>query len=216
MPRESDLQGLQFNYETPRTYSANLYRPVLAHAFHRAQAAYVFTQGADLQGGVGYQNVTRPLLPSGIRHQPAAAQFADFSSAEAACPSRTSAAAATRPPTEPAPTCAADQARRQFSNGLTFLLTYTWSKTMSDAGDLLNGGVPHGGLRAFTSIPGLGPRFDWARANFDIRNVIHFSGGYELPVGKGKRYLNTRRHCQRRCWAAGQSTGLSPPRADSR
>ena len=28
----------------------------------------------------------------------------------------------------------------QFSNGLTFLLTYTWSKAMSDAGDLLNGG----------------------------------------------------------------------------
>ncbi len=28
----------------------------------------------------------------------------------------------------------------QYANGLTFLLTYTWSKTMSDAGDLLNGG----------------------------------------------------------------------------
>jgi len=27
-------------------------------------------------------------------------------------------------------------------------------------------------------------------ANFDIRNVFHFSGGYELPVGKNKRYLS--------------------------
>ena len=34
---------------------------------------------------------------------------------------------------------------------------------------LLNGGTT-GGFRAYT-IPGLGPRFDWARANFDIRNV---------------------------------------------
>ena len=27
-------------------------------------------------------------------------------------------------------------------------------------------------------------------ADFDLRNVIHFSGGYELPFGKGKRYMN--------------------------
>jgi hypothetical protein len=77
----------------------------------------------------------------------------------------------------------------QFSNGLTFLLTYTWSKAMSDAGDLLNGGST-GGLRAY-NIPGLGPRFDWAPANFDIRNVFHFSGGYQLPFGKGMKYMNT-------------------------
>jgi hypothetical protein len=27
-------------------------------------------------------------------------------------------------------------------------------------------------------------------ANFDIRHVVHLSGGYELPFGKGKSYLN--------------------------
>jgi hypothetical protein len=60
---------------------------------------------------------------------------------------------------------------------------------MSDAGDLLNGGST-GGLRAY-NVPGLGPRFDWAPANFDLRNVFHFSGGYQLPVGKGQKYLNS-------------------------
>src|SRR3569833_2659309 len=59
---------------------------------------------------------------------------------------------------------------------------------MSYAGDLLKGGTT-GGLRAY-SIPGLGPDFDYALANYDIRHVVHFSGGYELPFGKGKRYLN--------------------------
>ena len=68
-------------------------------------------------------------------------------------------------------------------------MAYTWSKTMSDAGDLLNGGTT-GGLRAY-SVPGLGPKFDWAPANFDIRNVFHLSGGYQLPFGKDKRYMNT-------------------------
>jgi hypothetical protein len=82
----------------------------------------------------------------------------------------------------------------QFSNGLTFLLTYTWSKTMSDAGDLLNGGASGNGnssgpFRAL-GVPGLGPRFDWGPANFDVRNVIHFSGGYQLPFGKGMKYMN--------------------------
>jgi hypothetical protein len=33
--------------------------------------------------------------------------------------------------------------------------------------------------------------FDWSRADFDIRQVVHFSGGYELPFGKNKKYLST-------------------------
>ena len=35
----------------------------------------------------------------------------------------------------------------------------------------------------------MGVREDWSPASFDIRNVFHFSGGYELPVGKNKRYM---------------------------
>jgi hypothetical protein len=31
--------------------------------------------------------------------------------------------------------------------------------------------------------------FDWGLADFDIRQVVHFSGGYELPIGKNKRFL---------------------------
>ena len=77
---------------------------------------------------------------------------------------------------------------QQFSSGLSYLFTYTWSKAMSNAGDLLNGGNT-GGLRAY-GVPGLGPKFDYAPADFDIRQVVHFSGGYQLPFGKDKRYMN--------------------------
>ena len=38
-------------------------------------------------------------------------------------------------------------------------------------------------------VPGFGTAVDWGLAAFDIRNVFHFSGGYELPVGKGKYFL---------------------------
>jgi hypothetical protein len=32
--------------------------------------------------------------------------------------------------------------------------------------------------------------FDYGLADFDVRNVFHFSGGYELPFGKGKYFMS--------------------------
>jgi hypothetical protein len=186
------LQGLQFNYSTPRTYSANLTVQYSLTRAISAQAAYVFTQGSELQGGVGYQNVTQ-ILPSnvsstksgctssthdyGVFPSDSCVPFPDFGggSYQATYGDSTYHSLQTK-------------LEDQMSNGLTFLLTYTWSKAMSDAGDLLNGGST-GGLRAY-NVPGLGPRFDWAPADFDLRNVVHFSGGYQLPVGKGQKYMN--------------------------
>jgi hypothetical protein len=54
---------------------------------------------------------------------------------------------------------------------------------------LLNGS-PNEGIRA-PYVPGAGPRFDWGPADFDIRNVFHISGSYELPFGQNKKYLAT-------------------------
>jgi hypothetical protein len=186
------LQGMQFDYQTPRTYSANLtVQYSLTHSI-TAQAAYVFTQGADLQTNVGYQLVNQ-ILPAGIDQKNCGAfanypggscvPFKDFGGGSYAANLGDSTYHGLQTKLED-----------QFSNGLTFLLTYTWSKAMSDAGDLLNGGSTGNGnnsgpYRAL-GIPGLGPRFDWGPANFDVRNVLHFSGGYQLPVGKGMKYMN--------------------------
>ena len=194
------LQGLQFNYATPRTYSANLSVQYSLTRSISAQAAYVYTQGADLQGGVGYQNVTQ-ILPNNVsgtksgscntknsdgtlRHDygvfpgDSCVPFPDFGggSYQATYGDSTYHSLQTK-------------IEDQLSNGLTFLVTYTWSKAMSDAGDLLNGGTT-GGLRAY-NVPGLGPRFDWAPADFDLRNVVHISGGYQLPFGKDMRWMNS-------------------------
>jgi Carboxypeptidase regulatory-like domain/TonB-dependent Receptor Plug Domain/TonB dependent receptor len=171
------LQGLQFDYSTPRTLSANL---TLQYSITRAMSAtasYVFTKGSDLQGGVGYQNVSQ-ILPAGISTKPLYVPFPDFGGGSYQATYGDSNYSGLQTKLE-----------QQYANGLTFLLAYTWSKTLSDAGDLLNGGTT-GGLRAY-SVPGLGPKFDWALANFDIRNVFHLSGGYELPFGKDKKYMNT-------------------------
>ena len=48
------------------------------------------------------------------------------------------------------------------------------------------------GYRA-PDVPGAGIQYDYGLASFDIRNVVHLSGSYELPFGKGKRYMVDRR-----------------------
>jgi hypothetical protein len=187
------LEGMQFDFQTPRTISANLTVQYSLTRSLSAQAAYVYTSGSDLQANVGYQLVNQ-LLPSGIGTKSCGAfanypngscvPFPDFGGGSYAATVGDSAYNALQTKLED-----------QFSNGLTFLLTYTWSKAMSDAGDLLNGGTStsSGGSGPYRAlgIPGLGPKFDWGPANFDVRNVIHFSGGYQLPFGKGMKYMNT-------------------------
>jgi len=39
-------------------------------------------------------------------------------------------------------------------------------------------------------VPGAGIQADYGDCDFDIRQVFHFSGAYELPFGKGKHYLS--------------------------
>ena len=171
------LQGLQFDYSTPRTFSANL---TLQYSLSRtlsATASYVMTKGSDLQGGVGYQNVSQ-ILPSGISTKPLYVPFPDFGGGSYQATYGESIYHGLQTKLE-----------QQYANGITFLLTYTYSKTLSDAQDLLNG-TSADTLRAY-GVPGLGPKFDWSNADFDIRNVFHFSGGYELPFGKGRKYMNT-------------------------
>ncbi len=181
--RGLNLQGLQFNYKTPRTYSANL---TLQYSLTRslsATASYVFTNGQRLQAGIGPNNVTG-LIPAGLPTKNAlnpgaggTIPFPDFGGGSYQATIGDSKYHGLQTKLE-----------QQFANGLTYLLAYTFSKTMSDAGDLLNGGN-NSGYRA-ASVPGLGPKFDWGPADFDIRQVVHFSGGYELPFGRDKRFLS--------------------------
>ncbi len=174
------LEGIQFNFLTPRTYSANF---TLQYAITRtlsAQASYVFTNGQNIDAGIGTNNVTA-LLPAGHstsdtypNNEVAFPDFSHGSSYQSTIGTSIYNALQTK-------------LEQQYSNGLSFLLTYTWAKAMTDATDLLNGGS-QGGYRA-PEVPGLGPSFDWTLADFDLRNVVHFSGGYQLPVGKNQRFL---------------------------
>jgi hypothetical protein len=176
------LQGLQFDYVTPRTQSANFtLQYAITHSLS-AQASYVWTHGTDLQVGIGDNQVSQ-LLPPGtdLTSGPEGplVPFPDFG--QNSSYQRTIGRSAYNG--------LQTKLEQQYNNGLSFLLAYTWSKTMSNAGDLLNGGSTSG-FRA-PWVPGLGPEtnFDYSLANFDIRNVFHASGSYDLPFGKNKKYM---------------------------
>jgi hypothetical protein len=174
------LRGIQFNYKTPYSMSGNLtvqYQLAPSLSF---QAAYASSQSRHLEVFPGSNNVTQ-LLPYGTNTTEAfpnnLTPFATFGTG------------ASYAATEGDSGYNALQTRieKQYKYGLNFLATYTWSKTMTDAFDLLNNGSL-GGYRG-PDIPGVGIQHDFGLAPFDIRNVFHLSGGYELPFGKGKHFL---------------------------
>ncbi|HEY6769851.1 MAG TPA: hypothetical protein VI386_34360, partial [Candidatus Sulfotelmatobacter sp.] len=173
------LGGLQFNFQTPVTLSSNLTVQYAITPTLSATVGYVFTNAWNLQAGIGNNNPSQ-LWAAGtnLTTTPGALPFPDF--ARNGQNQRTIGASDYN----------GLQMKLEQANwkGLSYLATYTYSKTLSDAGDLLNGGSV-GGFRA-PAVPGLGIGFDNALAAFDIRNVFHFSGGYNLPFGKDKQFLS--------------------------
>ena len=173
------LRGIQFNYITPYTMGANLTLQYQLTPSMSVQAGYVTSLARHLESFPNSNNPTSIAARSTA--EKTLVPFPDFGFGSSyAATAGMSAYHALQTKVE-----------KQFANGLNFLFTYTYSKTMSDAGDLLNGGsIGNVGYRA-PGVPGLGMAFDYGLADFDIRNVFHFSGGYELPFGKGKRFMSS-------------------------
>ncbi len=168
------LQGLTYAFQTPYAIESNFTLQYQIQPTMSVQAAYVGTQARHLQAGVGNNHVSQ-ILPAGTATN-SFMPFPGFSSSSFQETVGSSSYNGLQTKVE-----------KQYAGGLSFLGAYTWSKTLSDAGDLLNGGSI-GGYRA-PAVPGFGIEKDRALADFDIRNVFHFNGGYELPFGKGRRFM---------------------------
>jgi hypothetical protein len=174
-----ELRGIQFDYQTPYSMGANLTLQYQLTSSMSVQAGYVTSLARHLEVFPGANQVAQILpksLPSG-QSLKNFIQFPDFA--------RGSSHAATEG--DSAYHGLQIKMEKHFAGGLNFLGAYTWSKVRTDALDLLNN--PIGGYRA-PGVPGFGIQGDYSLAVFDIRNVFHFSGGYELPFGRGKRFLS--------------------------
>jgi hypothetical protein len=172
------LRGIQFNYQTPYTMGANFTVQYQLTPSMSVQAGYVTSLARHLESFPSYNNPTS--IASHDTPEKNLVPFPDFGfNSSYAATGGMSAYHSLQTKVE-----------KQFAGGLNFLFTYTFSKTMTDAFDLLNGGsIGNVGYRA-PNVPGLGMPFDYGLASFDIRHVFHLSGGYELPFGKGKRFAS--------------------------
>jgi hypothetical protein len=167
------LRGIQFDYQTPYTMGGNFTIQYQLTPSLSLQTGYVTSLGRHLEVFPNSNNVTQ-ILPAGATQT---VPFPDFGKGSSYATTDGSSFYHGWQTT----------VEKRFGSGLNFLGTYTWSKTMSDAQDLLNG-FSGNGYRA-PSVPGFGIHRDYSLANFDVRHVFHLSGGYELPFGKGKPYL---------------------------
>jgi hypothetical protein len=171
-----DLRGIQFHYKTPYVQSYNLTLQYQLSSKDTVEAAYVASLSRHLEAFVG-SNLQSVLLPPGTNPQDYV-PFQDF--ARGSAYANTIATANYH----------ALQAKyqRRMAAGLNVLVSYTFSKTRTDAGDLLSGGGVSG-FRA-PGIPGWGIQKDMGLAPFDIRNAFSASGTYDFPFGKGRKYMS--------------------------
>src|SRR5579872_5294823 len=78
-------------------------------------------------------------------------------------------------------------AEKRFSNGLQFLATYTWSKSIDDSSQADDNVT---WLGSFSSLQD--PNKPWLErslSTFDIPHVIQLSYSYDLPFGRGRALL---------------------------
>ena len=171
------LRGIQLNYKTPYVQSYNLtLQYQLSHATS-LEAGYVASLSRHLETFVGTNNAS-VLLPPGTSITPYI-PFPDFSPGS---PYDDTIGTADYHSLQ-------TKLEHRFSKGLNFLVAYTFSKTLTDAGDLLSGGGT-GGFRA-PDLPGFGIKGDWGLAPFDVRHSFVASGSYDLPWGRGRTYMSS-------------------------
>jgi hypothetical protein len=188
------LRGIQFNYQTPYTMSGNFTLQYELTPTLSVQVGYVTSLARHLEVFPGSNNPTAILpINTQLTNTPGLAGSPGtgaFPASQGGLPfpdfggNNSYAATIGNSFYHGLQT----KAEKRFANGLNFLATYTYSKTRTDAFDLLNNGS--NGAYRVPDVPGLGIHYDYGLAPFDIRNVFHLSGGYELPFGKNKRFLN--------------------------
>ncbi len=77
----------------------------------------------------------------------------------------------------------------QLSNGLSLIGAYTWAHALDDATTLLGGTGQSGNGYRNWRVLGFG--YDYGDSFIDVRQRFVLNGQYELPIGHGKKYLNS-------------------------
>jgi hypothetical protein len=169
-----NLYGRQYNFQTPYVQTVNLTVQDQFTNHDSIQVGYVGTMGRHLDN-LGYNNSPSQILLPGSNPQkfipfPSFARNATFETTNA-----TSSYNALQTTYE-----------HQLSYGLTLLANYTWSKCMTDQHTQAGQNQQYRGQW----LPGFGIPADYALCDTDATNVVHVSGSWLLPVGRGRTLLS--------------------------
>jgi hypothetical protein len=77
--------------------------------------------------------------------------------------------------------------QKRMSNGLNFDVNYVWSHFLSEMDS--SGWGSRAGTQNYQDA--YNPRANYSNSNFDVRNAFKGSVVYQLPFGRGRKFLNT-------------------------
>jgi hypothetical protein len=168
-----NLYGRQYNYQTPYIQTFNLTVQKQVTNNDSVQIGYVGAVGRHLDN-LGYFNSPSQLLPVSVNPQnyvpfPGFARNATFETTNA-----TSSYNSMQITYE-----------HRLNLGLTILANYSYSKCMSNQHTQASQNQQY---RA-QWLPGFGIAGDYGLCDSDVTNVVHGSGSYALPFGRGRAYM---------------------------
>jgi hypothetical protein len=173
-PSGANLAGRVFDYQTPYTQTFNLTLQKQLTKHDSVQLAYVGDVGRHLDTR-GTNNVPSVIAPPGTSLT-SLIPFPDFAVGGAYL---TTNATASYNSLQTVYT-------RQLSAGLAVLANYTYSKCMTNQASITDGI----NYRA-QWVPGFGISRDYTLCPNDATHVVHVSGSYDLPLGKGRQLLSS-------------------------
>ncbi len=179
--QNSYIFGKQYHYLTPMIQTANLTVQDQFTNRDSIQVGYVGTLGRHLDTFGGHNSNTE-ILPVSANPQPYApipnlARGAQF--LESKAKSTYNSLQTTY--------------QHQFKSGLVLLANYTYGKCMSnDIGKNGLGAASSDGATAYRAewLPGFGIGEDYTLCSGDATHLVHASGEYALPFGRGRQLLS--------------------------
>lgn len=168
------LNGRQYNFQTPYNESFNLATQYQFTNHDALQLAYVGIVGRHLDT-LGSHNIPSIMLPPGTNPQNYS-PFPNFNYSNSQWESTNASSSYN---------AAQLTYEHQTSFGLALLSNYTFSKCMSDQTGVASIIT---GYRA-QWLSGFGIKGDYGLCDSDAANVVHVSGTYQLPVGRGTALL---------------------------
>ena len=168
-----NLYGRQYNFQTPYVQTVNLTVQDQFTNHDSVQVGYVGTMGRHLDN-LGYNNSPSEILPPSVNPQ-LYVPFPNF------------ARNSTYETTNANSSYNSLQAtyEHQMAFGLYLLGNYTWSKCMTNQHTQASQNQQY---RA-EWLPGFGIARDYGLCDTDATNLVHLSGSYNLPFGRGRKYL---------------------------